>query len=287
MPAGYDTPLRATPLSGGESQRLGLARALTRTPRLLILDDATSSLDTVTETQVSAALAEAMPGRTRLIVAHRATTAARSDLVAWLQHGRLRSLAPHHLLWPRVLIPQQAYVFTGTLRDNLTYLRPDATTVDLEQSVDLLGIGPLRDQLGGYDTTLDPTALSAGERQLIALARAHLAPAPLAILDEATCHLDPHTEARVEHAFLQRHGTLVVIAHRISSARRAEKILVMDGATPPLGTHRELLGRSTLYADLAGHWTHHRPPEHPTAHTADATRSARPPESHAAETPAR
>ena len=99
LPAGYQTPLSQAPLSGGEAQRLGLARAIAHGGRLVVLDDATSSLDTVTERLVSAALAEAMPDRTRLIVAHRAATAARADLVAWLADGGVRALAPHAELW--------------------------------------------------------------------------------------------------------------------------------------------------------------------------------------------
>jgi ATP-binding cassette subfamily B protein len=99
LPEGYRTELAAAPLSGGERQRLGLARAFARPYRVLILDDATSSLDTVTERQVSAVLASGSRSQTRLIIAHRATTAARTDLVAWLDRGTLRSLRPHRELW--------------------------------------------------------------------------------------------------------------------------------------------------------------------------------------------
>jgi ATP-binding cassette, subfamily B, bacterial RamA/AmfB len=101
LPSGIDTALSAAPLSGGEVQRLGLARAFAHAgqARLLILDDATSSLDTATEMLVSRALTDQLSDRTRLIVAHRASTAARADLVAWLADGSLRALAPHHELW--------------------------------------------------------------------------------------------------------------------------------------------------------------------------------------------
>ncbi len=101
LPGGIQTPLDETPMSGGEAQRLGLARAFAHAgqARLLILDDATSSLDTATEMLVSRVLTDQMGGRTRLIVAHRATTAARTDLVAWLEAGRLCALAPHRELW--------------------------------------------------------------------------------------------------------------------------------------------------------------------------------------------
>ncbi|MCO5991916.1 ATP-binding cassette domain-containing protein [Actinoallomurus rhizosphaericola] len=97
LPAGYATPPDSAPLSGGELQRLGLARAFAHPGRLLVLDDATSSLDTVTEVQIGEALTR--DPRTRLIIAHRAATAARADLVAWLDGGRIRACAPHRELW--------------------------------------------------------------------------------------------------------------------------------------------------------------------------------------------
>lgn len=97
LPDGYDTPLRRAPMSGGEAQRLGLARAIAQGERVLVLDDATSSLDTATEMKVGAALARL--DSTRIVVAHRAATAARADLVAWLEDGRVRALAPHADLW--------------------------------------------------------------------------------------------------------------------------------------------------------------------------------------------
>ncbi|MEU8782401.1 ABC transporter ATP-binding protein [Streptomyces sp. NPDC048637] len=155
----------------------------------------------------------------------------------------------------RVLIPQQAYVFSGTLRENLLYLCPDgAPAPALEASADAVGLDPLVRRLGGFDAPLDPGALSQGERQLIALGRAHLSPAPLVLLDEATCHLDPAAEMRAERAFAERPGTLIVVAHRITSARRADRILVLDGVRATCGTHDELLDRSALYRDLAGSW---------------------------------
>jgi ATP-binding cassette subfamily B protein len=101
LPRQLSTSLDGTPLSGGEVQRLGLARAFAHAgpARLLVLDDATSSLDTVTEMLVARAITSEMSGLTRLIVAHRAATAARADLVGWLDDGRIRALAPHGELW--------------------------------------------------------------------------------------------------------------------------------------------------------------------------------------------
>ncbi|WP_341715904.1 ABC transporter ATP-binding protein [Micromonospora sp. FIMYZ51] len=98
LPDGFRTRLADAPLSGGEAQRLGLARAFAA-ERLLILDDATSSLDTATEHRISRAVAEGVGGRTRLVVTHRAATAAAADLVAWLDGGRVRAVGPHRQLW--------------------------------------------------------------------------------------------------------------------------------------------------------------------------------------------
>ncbi|WP_067803508.1 ABC transporter ATP-binding protein [Actinomadura formosensis] len=100
LPDGYDTPLDRAPLSGGELQRLGLARAALTGARVVLLDDATSSLDTATEMRVTQALQRVLAGRTSLVVARRPATAARAGLVAWLDTGRVRALAPHAELWP-------------------------------------------------------------------------------------------------------------------------------------------------------------------------------------------
>ncbi|MFF1477762.1 ATP-binding cassette domain-containing protein [Streptomyces sp. NPDC058301] len=175
----------------------------------------------------------------------------------------------------RVLVPQQAYVFTDTVRANLTYLCPDdppgdspdgdglpgdspdrdglPPDEDLLASCTAVGARDLVDRLGGLDATVKPSQLSAGERQLIALARAYTAPAPLILLDEATCHLDPAAEARAERAFAERPGTaLVVVAHRTGSARRARQVLMLGGDGVERGTHDELLQRSAFYRELTG-----------------------------------
>ncbi|MEW2130876.1 ABC transporter ATP-binding protein [Streptomyces sp. NPDC005435] len=156
----------------------------------------------------------------------------------------------------RVLIPQEAYVHGGTLAENLTLHRPDPVPEDeLLAAAEAVGLLPLLRKLGGPAARVDPAALSAGERQLVALTRAYLSPAPLALLDEATCHLDAEAEARAERAFAARPGgTLVVVAHRMSSARRADLVLVLDGPRTVCGTHAELPAASPLYRDLMGDW---------------------------------
>lgn len=99
LPQGYATPVQEAPMSGGEAQRVGLARTFAHAGRLIVLDDVAASLDTVTEHQIARVLTARLAGRTRLVVAHRASTAARADLVVWLDGGRVRALRPHQLLW--------------------------------------------------------------------------------------------------------------------------------------------------------------------------------------------
>ncbi|MGZ3118878.1 ABC transporter ATP-binding protein [Streptomyces sp. H62] len=162
----------------------------------------------------------------------------------------------------RVLVPQEAYVFSGTVAENIAYLRPDACRAELDAAARALGLRPLIERLGGLDAAVRPAELTDGERQLVALARAYLSPAPLLLLDEATCHLDPASEARAEEALARRPGTVLVVAHRLSSAVRADRVLVLDGVNAVCGTHEELLDRSPLYRDLTGHW-HAGPPGQP------------------------
>ncbi|MEW1582054.1 ATP-binding cassette domain-containing protein [Streptomyces microflavus] len=170
--------------------------------------------------------------------------------VRW--HGR--PVRPADATAVRVLLPQHAYVFTGSLRDNFCYLRPAAGDRDLAAMIDALGLDPLLSRLGSLDAPLEPDRLSQGERQLIALGRAYVAAPPLIVLDEATSRLDPAAETRAELAFAALPGALVVVAHRLSSARRADRILVMDGPRTCCGTSAELLRTSALYRDLAGLW---------------------------------
>ncbi|NED07983.1 ABC transporter ATP-binding protein [Streptomyces sp. SID6648] len=154
----------------------------------------------------------------------------------------------------RVLLPQHAYVFSGSLRDNLRYLRPDARDREIAAMADAVGLDTLLSRLGSLDAAVEPDLLSQGERQLVALGRAYLAAPPLLILDEATSRLDPAAETRAELAFATLPGALVVVAHRLSSARRADRTLVMDGPRTRCGTPGELLRSSALYRDLSGLW---------------------------------
>ena len=155
------------------------------------------------------------------------------------------------------MIPQESYVFAGSLRDNLTYLRPSASDEEVAASARAVGLERVLERLGGFDAGIDlaKSGLSAGERQLVTLVRAHLAAMPIVVLDEATCHLDPAAEDKAERAFMATGCTLIVVAHRMSATRRAKRVLVMDGNGIALGSHDELLQRHALYAEFHGRWS--------------------------------
>ncbi|MFG2440890.1 ATP-binding cassette domain-containing protein [Streptomyces sp. NPDC048508] len=154
----------------------------------------------------------------------------------------------------RTLLPQRAYVFSGTVGENLAYFRPDASRADLDRATRLLGLEDLVRRLGGLHGRVDPRLLSLGECQQLAVGRAYVSPAPLLLLDESTCHLDPETEERTERVLAERPGTLVLVAHRISSALRADRVLVLDGDRALCAPHDVLLAESELYRDLVGRW---------------------------------
>ncbi|MFJ7246702.1 ATP-binding cassette domain-containing protein [Kitasatospora sp. NPDC098652] len=153
------------------------------------------------------------------------------------------------------LLPQEAYVFPGSVRENLTWLAPGASERQVAEAVGRLGADGLVARLGGLAGTLrDPGELSSGERQLLALVRTYLADSPVVVLDEATCQLEAAAEERVERAFAARPGTLVVVAHRISSALRADRVLLLDGGRGLLARHGDLQVLSPFYRELVGHW---------------------------------
>lgn len=166
----------------------------------------------------------------------------------------VRAMPPQQLAQARVLIPQEAYVFSATVWENLTYLNTQAAPDQVDDAVMSVGAERLVANLGGYSSLIAPADLSAGERQQLALVRAYLSPAPIVVLDEATCHLDPAAERQAEDAFANRPGTLIVIAHRVSSALRAHRVLVLDGSTAAWGDHGSLLASSPLYQELVSHW---------------------------------
>jgi ATP-binding cassette subfamily B protein len=153
-------------------------------------------------------------------------------------------------------VPQESFLFSGTLRSNIAYGRPDASDEDVERAARSVGahrfIAALRE---GYYTPVSERgrSLSAGERQLLCLARAALIDPGLLILDEATSNLDLATEARVRQAMrkLARGRTTLLIAHRLQTARTADRIVLLEnGQILEEGSHRELVARRGAYAKL-------------------------------------
>ena len=153
-------------------------------------------------------------------------------------------------------VPQEAFLFSGTLRDNIAYGRPDATDAEVEEAARAVGAHDFIAGLaGGYlhVVTERGRSLSAGQRQLIALARARLVDPAILLLDEATSNLDLATEARVQRAMglVARGRTTFVIAHRLPTAMTADLIVVIDeGRVVEQGTHSELLVANGRYAEL-------------------------------------
>ncbi|MHB1090412.1 MAG: ABC transporter ATP-binding protein [Ilumatobacteraceae bacterium] len=159
-----------------------------------------------------------------------------------------------------VVVPQEGFLFNGTIRDNLRIAKATATEAEIDAAIAAIGatehFARFRD---GLDTEVRErgSRLSAGERQLVALARAALVDPAVLVLDEATSNLDPGTEAEVEQALerLMIGRTVIVVAHRLSTVQRADHIAVIDaGRIAEYGTHAELLVLGGRYAALAHAW---------------------------------
>lgn len=164
-----------------------------------------------------------------------------------MKRGNVRSLF--------CMVLQDTWIFKGTLRENLAYCKEGVTDARLDEVCRAVGLTHYVKTLPhSYDTVLNEhTSLSAGQRQLVTIARAMIEDAPLLILDEATSSVDTRTELAVQEAMskLMDGRTSFVIAHRLSTIRNADLILVMqDGDIVESGTHADLLTQNGVYAQL-------------------------------------
>jgi ATP-binding cassette subfamily B protein len=158
------------------------------------------------------------------------------------------------------VVPQEGFLFAGTVAENIAFGRPDATTDEIVRAAQTVGAHDFILRLeDGYETQLGErgTRLSLGQRQLVAFARALLADPRILILDEATSSVDIGTERRIEEALrvLLADRTAFIIAHRLSTIRDADLIVVLEhGRVIEQGSHDELLAARGLYTSLYGDW---------------------------------
>ncbi|MBO0732417.1 MAG: ABC transporter ATP-binding protein, partial [Acidimicrobiaceae bacterium] len=158
------------------------------------------------------------------------------------------------------VVPQEPFLFAGTIRDNVAFARPDAPEAQVLEAVRAVGLDEVVDRLpDGLDTEVHERGqtLSSGERQLIALARAFLAHPRVLVLDEATSNLDLQSETQIERALdvLLEGRTAILIAHRLSTAQKADRIVVIDeGRIVEVGHHDELIEAGGRYAEMYATW---------------------------------
>ncbi len=175
----------------------------------------------------------------------------------------LRGVTMHSLRSQLGVVPQEPFLFAGTIADNVAFARPSASSAEISEAIEKVGLADVVERMPeGVDTVVHERGqtLSSGERQLLALARAFLAHPRVLVLDEATSNLDLQSETKIESALdvLLENRTAILIAHRLSTAMRADRIVVVDlGRIVEVGSHSELMAAGGRYADMFETWQRH------------------------------
>jgi len=175
----------------------------------------------------------------------------------------LRDVTQESLRSQLGVVPQEPFLFHGSVRDNVAFAHPEADDETIATALRQVGLDEIVDQLpDGVDTLVHErgVSLSAGERQLLALARAFIARPRVIVLDEATSSLDLRSEAHIERALdgLLEGRTAILIAHRLATAMKADRIAVIDDASiVELGSHDELVAAGGRYAQMYATWMSH------------------------------
>ena len=174
--------------------------------------------------------------------------------VVTLSDVPLHSMANRHALI--AVVPQESYVFHGTLRENLLYLNQDRSDAEIASVIESIGLQRVIDRVGGLDAAvnIEKSSLSEGEQQLIGLARTLLSSASILVLDEATCHLDPHLANHAEQAIRGSGRTVITVAHRMSSVTGADRLVVLEGEHALVGTPGHVRAHSDLFRQFESLW---------------------------------
>ena len=282
LPQGYDTVVGegGSSLSGGQKQRISIARALLKDAPIVVLDEATASVDPENEQLIQQAIGQLTAGKTVVVIAHRLATVEASDQILVVDGGTVAQRGTHDLMarfWDvsagsvRVgghdvreftcdsllanfsMVFQNVYLFNDTVEANIAFGCPGASHDEVVAAAKRACCHGFIEELPqGYDTVVGEggSSLSGGQKQRISIARALLKDAPIVVLDEATASVDPENEQLIQQAIgqLTAGKTVVVIAHRLATVEASDQILVVDGGTvAQRGTHDQLMAEGGTY----------------------------------------
>lgn len=275
LPNGIDTIIgsQGIYLSGGETQRISIARAILKDAPIVVLDEATAYADPENEHQIQKAFDGLIKNKTVIMVAHRLSTVQDADQIStvsklaarfWDADSGLitlggidvKTVEPEVLLKNYAIVFQNVTLFDESVMENIRLGRSGASDEDVRAAAKAAQCDEFIDRLPqGYDTNIgeNGSKLSGGERQRISIARALLKNAPVILLDEATASMDAESETMVQTALsaLLKGRTVIVIAHRMRTIANADKIVVLDkGKVTEVGTPSELAKKGGLYAHL-------------------------------------